>query len=196
MALNKLHVFNLTEYKKLLWMDGDTLVLKNVDHLFNHPHASMAITYACCNQNGPAIPSGGLWVIEPSAALGIKFWELMMAGKPKYTNGGDPVLGPDGKQEVEYWHWGDMQLVRWYFSKWNLKPERETLWPRIDDIRHGAVIGQRYFPGFANWTEERFAKAALADRWSGKPIWDGLDPSIPSTQLTAENMFGEVAPMW
>ena len=28
MALNKLRVFNMTQYKKVLWMDGDTLVLK------------------------------------------------------------------------------------------------------------------------------------------------------------------------
>jgi hypothetical protein len=28
MALNKLRVFNMTQYKKVLWMDGDTMVLK------------------------------------------------------------------------------------------------------------------------------------------------------------------------
>ena len=55
MALNKLRVFNLTQYKKVLWMDGDTLVLKNVDHLFKKPMGTMAFTYACCNPNGPAM---------------------------------------------------------------------------------------------------------------------------------------------
>ena len=69
MALNKLHVFNMTQYKKLLWMDGDTLVLKNVDHLFLEPMFTAAFTYACCNANGPAIPSGGLWVVEPSVKV-------------------------------------------------------------------------------------------------------------------------------
>ena len=34
MALNKLRVFNMTQYKKIMWMDGDTLMLKNIDHLF------------------------------------------------------------------------------------------------------------------------------------------------------------------
>ena len=37
MALNKLRIFNMTQYKKVMWMDGDTLVLKNVDHLFKEP---------------------------------------------------------------------------------------------------------------------------------------------------------------
>jgi hypothetical protein len=70
-------------------------------------------------------------------------WRMMAEGKPKTTNQGDLVLGPDGKPEREYWHWGDMQIVRWYFSKWDTKPKREPLWPRIDDVRHGAVAGQR-----------------------------------------------------
>ena len=28
MALNKLRVFNMTQFKKVIWMDGDTMVLK------------------------------------------------------------------------------------------------------------------------------------------------------------------------
>jgi hypothetical protein len=244
MALNKLHVFNLTQYKKVLWMDGDTLVLKNVDHLFLRPMGTMAFTYACCNQNGPAIPSGGLWVMEPSVQLGVKvrarcgqrsnaecyqprscdalalkpqptpyttptflflasfhpvpvaqMWQMMSEGKPSYTNAGDPVMGSDGKIKREYWHWGDMQLVRWYFSKWDLKPKREALWPRIDDVRHGVVDGQRFFPGFSSATEEQFRKDARADRWDGTPLaegWVGGDSSV----VLGENQMGEMAPMW
>ena len=43
-ALSKLLVFNMTQYKKLLWMDGDTLVLKNIDHLFLKPMLTAAFT--------------------------------------------------------------------------------------------------------------------------------------------------------
>ena len=46
--------------------------LQNVDHLFKKPFGTMAFTYACCNPNGPAIPSGGLWVVEPSLEIGTK----------------------------------------------------------------------------------------------------------------------------
>ena len=59
----------MTQYKKLLWMDSDTLILKNIDHLFLKPMLTAAFTYACCNANGPAIPSGGLWVVEPSVQV-------------------------------------------------------------------------------------------------------------------------------
>ena len=48
------------------------IALQNVDHLFKEPFGAMAFTYACCNPNGPAIPSGGLWVVEPSLDVGIK----------------------------------------------------------------------------------------------------------------------------
>jgi alpha-N-acetylglucosamine transferase len=37
-------VFNATDYKKVLWMDGDTLVLKNIDHLFRRPMLTGAFT--------------------------------------------------------------------------------------------------------------------------------------------------------
>lgn len=49
MALNKLRVFGLTQFRKLLWMDGDTLVLKNIDHLLREPMFTAAFTYDCCN---------------------------------------------------------------------------------------------------------------------------------------------------
>ena len=37
MALNKMRVYNMTQYKKVLWMDADTIVFKNMDHLFKEP---------------------------------------------------------------------------------------------------------------------------------------------------------------
>ena len=38
---------------------------------------------------------------------------MMLEGKPKYTSSGDLVTHHDGTPEREYWHWGDMQIVRW-----------------------------------------------------------------------------------
>ena len=61
----------MTQYKKLLWMDSDTLVLKNLDHLFLKPMFTTAFTYACCNPNSPVLPSGGLWVVEPSIKVRV-----------------------------------------------------------------------------------------------------------------------------
>ena len=39
-----------------MWMDGDTLVLKNIDHLFKEPTFTGSFTHACCNARAPAIP--------------------------------------------------------------------------------------------------------------------------------------------
>lgn len=41
-----------------------------------------------------------LWVLEPSIELGIKLWQLMLLGAPKFDKG-LPVLGPNGKQARE-----------------------------------------------------------------------------------------------
>jgi DNA-binding helix-hairpin-helix protein with protein kinase domain len=82
-----------------------------VDHLFRRPMLTAAFTVACCNKNGPAIPSGGLWVVEPSQAVWDDMWRMMEEGKPRVDDRkGEIVLKPDGTPEREYWHWGDMQV--------------------------------------------------------------------------------------
>jgi len=55
-SFNKLRVFNMTAYRKLLWMDADTLALKNIDHLMREPMFTGAFTVDCCNC---------AWCIEP-----------------------------------------------------------------------------------------------------------------------------------
>jgi alpha-N-acetylglucosamine transferase len=46
-ALQKLHVFNQTRFRKVLWMDSDTLVLRNVDHLLAEPTFTGACVRVC-----------------------------------------------------------------------------------------------------------------------------------------------------
>jgi hypothetical protein len=48
MAFNKLLIFNMTEFRKILWMDSDTLVLQNVDDLMLEPMFTGGFTYDCC----------------------------------------------------------------------------------------------------------------------------------------------------
>jgi hypothetical protein len=50
MALNKLRVFGLDQYRKVLWIDSDVLVLHNIDHLMLSPDFSAAFTNDCCNR--------------------------------------------------------------------------------------------------------------------------------------------------
>ena len=76
-----------------------------------------------------------------------------------------------------------------------MNPPRETLWPRIDDVRHGAAAGQRFFPQFKDATDAEFRQHALTDSY-GVSLFEGVDPSIPKTKLLDENALGEQAPMW
>ena len=34
LSLNKMQIFNMTQYRKIVFMDADTIVFKNLDHLF------------------------------------------------------------------------------------------------------------------------------------------------------------------
>lgn len=43
---DKLSVFTLTEYDKVVYLDADMLVLKNIDYLFDYPHGSAVIDVA------------------------------------------------------------------------------------------------------------------------------------------------------
>lgn len=61
-TFDKLLVFGLEEYDKLVFIDSDMLVLKNLDHLFDCPHLS-----ACCDgQYCKGDLNSGLMVIEPT----------------------------------------------------------------------------------------------------------------------------------
>lgn len=40
-SFDKLNIFNLIEYEKIVYLDLDLLILTNIDELFNHKHISM-----------------------------------------------------------------------------------------------------------------------------------------------------------
>jgi len=120
---------------------------------------------------------------------------MMATGKPSYKGGWGkdvPDLNDDGSQKYEYWHWGDMQIVRWYFSKWPQVFSREPLWPHIDDDRHGHVEGLRNFPSYANLDDAAF-KAETRDSY-GNQLPEGFIGD--KNALYGENEMGWQAPMW
>ena len=39
-------MFNMTEYRKIVWIDADVVVLKNLDHLFLEPTFTASMTHA------------------------------------------------------------------------------------------------------------------------------------------------------
>lgn len=62
-TFDKLLIFGLAQYSKLVFIDSDMLICKNLDHLFDCPHLS-----ACCDGHyDPHNLNSGLMVIEPTA---------------------------------------------------------------------------------------------------------------------------------
>lgn len=60
-TFDKLNIFSLIEYKKIVYLDLDLLLLKNVDHLFNEKHLTMAQDAPFYNGH-----NSGIMILEPN----------------------------------------------------------------------------------------------------------------------------------
>ncbi|CAI7788752.1 unnamed protein product [Closterium sp. NIES-54] len=87
---SKLRLWQLTEYAKVVFVDADILVLRNMDHLFEYPELS-------ARSNSRRFFNSGVMVIEPSQCT----FELMMENTEliQSYNGGDQGFVND----VFYW---------------------------------------------------------------------------------------------
>lgn len=106
---SKLAVFNQTQYKKVVYMDVDMLVLRNIDELFNFPH--MSATNA-----GGMLPrkaswthlNSGLFVLEPFHVL---FEDMMnKVGKIENLESGGSVDRPK--------YGSDQDFLNAYYPDW------------------------------------------------------------------------------
>lgn len=72
----KLIIFGLEKFEKLVYLDADMIVLKNIDELFDKPHMAGAIDHIDEESNRYYI-NGGLIVIEPSKKLYHEFIDYL-----------------------------------------------------------------------------------------------------------------------
>lgn len=126
MALNKLRVFGLTQYKRVIWIDSDTFVLNNMDHLILERDFTSAFTNDCCNRNADAKMSGGLWVFTPSQRLMDTVTDMISKPVPGSNNEG--------------WMFGDMQVVQYLFGRIDAEISGRKEWPFSRDLRQGALL--------------------------------------------------------
>jgi glycogenin len=68
-VFDKLHVFSLCQFKKIVYVDSDILVIRNIDQLFDRPHMSATRAGKVPGRPGSADFSTGLMVIEPEPGL-------------------------------------------------------------------------------------------------------------------------------
>ena len=164
MAFNKLRVFSLTQFRKIVWLDSDDFFLRNVDHLFALPHMSGSVVTACCNFNGPAYPGGGIWVVEPSKELFAKLMDVIAKPRPGTTDGS--------------WLIGDMQVIRAIFGAPPPEGAAEPLYPAVNDGRHGYVSGLRHFAPHRDKSPAEFDAWIDAVLDGSKPRVEGYDERL------------------
>jgi glycogenin len=68
-VFEKLVVFSLPEFEKLVFLDSDMVVIRNIDDLFERPHMSGVIADIAPGRSASADLNAGLIVIEPEPGL-------------------------------------------------------------------------------------------------------------------------------
>lgn len=122
-AFDKLSVWNLVEFEKVLFLDADTLIVQNIDHLLNLEELSAPFTpkNCACNHDFVNNPeyfaiSSGFFVCAPSSKRYKEILEL--ASKPS----------PDPEDLAQFegkWHWGDQEMIKVLFTQ--IHPNSEWL---------------------------------------------------------------------
>jgi hypothetical protein len=160
MSFNKLRIFNMTEYKKILFIDADVLVLRNIDHVMLEPDFTAAFTTECCNSGARGKLGGGMWIFTPSYEL----WNRTMA----------LINTPCPDSEGGTWVHADMDVVNYLFCDIKDGQSFES-WPFTRDMRQGTVPGLRYYPAYRESSEDDFYRL-IGFPTSGLPAPEGLLP--------------------
>ncbi len=102
-TFDKFNIFDLTEYDKIVYLDSDMYICKNIDELFDMPDLSATMAGSTYYKENNSINSG-LMVVVPRKGISDGLKELLFT--KKYTVGvGDQNIIED------YFHWRDKNLV-------------------------------------------------------------------------------------
>ena len=149
LTYSKLRAFELTEYDKVVWLDADTVVLRNIDELFARPCLAAASDFFM-----PDRFNSGVMVLDPSAEL---FGKLMvsLAAAPTYDGGDQGFLNP-------------------YWPNWWAMPVAHRL-PAAYNIHHFIFQFMAAHPQFGKQfiTETRIVHYTLQKPWMGFTITGG-----------------------
>ncbi|TFY69977.1 hypothetical protein EVJ58_g100 [Rhodofomes roseus] len=158
-VLTKLHVFRLTQYQKIIFLDADVLPIRPLSHLFNIPHDFAAVP----DVGWPDIFNSGVLALTPGQD---KFDELIQLLKTKGSwDGGDQGL-------LNEWRGGDWHRLSFTY---NTTPTAAyTYAPAYE--RFGSQISAIHFIGPNKpW-------ASLQYRAPGVKSSQPHDPNIPAEE--------------
>lgn len=119
----KLQAARCTEYKKIILLDCDQMMVRNVDHLLDKPNMTATICGRCVHHDWKRL-SSGLLVVEPSEEL---YQKLLHCIKPavdrKYRNGLQA---------------GDQDVFQEAFPEWGVN-DKEQYIPEIYNVCWGGI---------------------------------------------------------
>ncbi len=98
-TFDKLFIFELTQFKKIVFLDSDMMVVNNIDHLFQKEHTSAVISDRINDESCTEFNSG-LMVIVPENGILIKMTNIIDLVASKLDN------------------FGDQDIIRLFFSNW------------------------------------------------------------------------------
>lgn len=177
-TFTKLRIFEIIEYKKIVYIDSDMLVCSNIESLFESPHMSAVIAGGLANGNDCWNRlNSGLMVIEPNLAL---FKKLIS----KVTD-----LDSDDK--------GDQGFIHSFFENWPLKQELHLHHKYNIPITYLDEYCEYYdFDFFYNYGEDKF----LAKNISILHFWGPVKPwhisNIEYRNESGLNLYNQAINLW
>ena len=103
-TFDKLHIFGLTSFEKLVYVDSDMMVLRRIDELFEKPHMSAVQAGRYVNPDWVRLNSG-LMVIEPRRDLPDQIGQTL-----------DEAL--QHAESADRHTLGDQDLINAYYEDW------------------------------------------------------------------------------
>ena len=105
-TFDKLRLFGLREFSKLVYLDSDMVVLQSLDGLFEAPHMAAVAAGKLVHPDWTRLNSG-LMVIEPQEGLPERIAQTLTAAMGDVADTGRPALG-------------DQDLINSYYRDWPL----------------------------------------------------------------------------
>lgn len=109
-TFDKLQMWGLTQFEKIVFIDSDMLIRSNIDSLFDRP----PFTAVCAGCSYPANGhwyglNSGLLVVEPNKEIGVALYAMVPKVIEEFVSKGMPV--------------GDQDVINRYLSDWYLRKD-------------------------------------------------------------------------
>ena len=103
-TFDKIYFFGLTQFKKIVYLDSDMIVLNNIDELFEKPHMSAVAAGRLVHADWTRLNSG-LMVIEPEAGLPSRIAKMLEPAMERAVKVGNAAIG-------------DQDLINEFYKDW------------------------------------------------------------------------------